>query len=156
MGSRREFQLLCESRHYLVLELLLKLWVRASLLASVNGASLAAGDLIAVSRDLQCFDGVLRVEVRLHLEELHDVVRLSRDTIRKNDTVWVMKDGLLDIRAVTIAFENEDYAFVSKGIEEGEEIVISQLSRVVPGIELRTEGTEAGQTEEAAAETFSP
>ncbi len=50
-----------------------------------------------------------------------------------------MNDGVLDIRPVSIVFQNETYAFVSDGIEKGEAIVVSQLSKVVPGVELRTE-----------------
>jgi hypothetical protein len=96
------------------------------------------------------------VEVRLQLEELAGVVRLSRDAVRKNSTVWVMKDGALDVRPVTIAFQNEAYAFVSDGLEDGEAVVTSQLSRVVPGVELRTEADVPSASEAAAQETSSP
>jgi hypothetical protein len=96
------------------------------------------------------------VEVRLQLEEIEDVVRLSRDTVRKGDTVWLKKDGVLEIRPVTIVFRNEDYAFVSEGLQDGEEIVTSQLSRVVAGAELRTEGAEPTADNAATSESQSP
>jgi RND family efflux transporter MFP subunit len=96
------------------------------------------------------------VEVRLQLEELRDVVRLSRDAVRKGNTVWIMNQGTLDIRPVTIAFQNELYAFISSGIEEGEAIVTSQLSRVVPDAELRTAQDETALPEAPAQESFSP
>ena len=72
--------------------------------------------------------------------EIQDVVRLDRNHIRRNDTVWVMEDGALSIRDVAIAFRDAEYAYVSKGVEDGEAIVTSDLATVVDGADLRTEG----------------
>ncbi|KAA8985478.1 efflux RND transporter periplasmic adaptor subunit [Halospina sp. K52047b] len=71
--------------------------------------------------------------------EIQDVVRLDRNHIRRNDTVWVMEDGALSIRDVAIAFRDAEYAYVSKGVEDGEAIVTSDLATVVDGADLRTE-----------------
>ena len=77
------------------------------------------------------------VRVELSLNEIPDAVELSRDFVRQNNTVWVMKDGILDIRPVEIAFENANYAYITAGLEPGEEVVTSQLAMVSDGAELR-------------------
>ena len=38
------------------------------------------------------------VETRIEASEIADVVRLNRDYIRADDTVWVLEDGQLRIR----------------------------------------------------------
>lgn len=89
------------------------------------------------------------VEVDIHANKLDNVVRLSRDYIRSNETVWVMKEGKLEIREVDIVLTDNDYAYIHKGLEEGEQIVITDLSTVSNGIGLRTrsEGSEKEPTQ---------
>lgn len=74
---------------------------------------------------------------------IEDVVRLDRDYIHRNETVWVMEDGQLSIRDVTIAFRDADHAYIRSGVEDGESVVTSDLASVVDGAALRTgEGNE--------------
>lgn len=89
------------------------------------------------------------VEVDIQANKLDNVVRLSRDYIRSNETVWVMKEGKLEIREVDIVLTDNDYAYIHKGLEEGEQIVITDLSTVSNGIGLRTrsEGSEKEPTQ---------
>ncbi len=76
-----------------------------------------------------------RIEGRL----LEDVVRLNRNHIRRNNTVWVMQEGKLTIREAKIAFQDDRYAYVTSGVETGDAVVTSDLATVVEGAELRTE-----------------
>lgn len=89
------------------------------------------------------------VEVDIQANKLDNVVRLSRDYIRSNETVWVMKEGKLEIREVDIVLTDNDYVYIRKGLEEGEQIVITDLSTVSNGIGLRTrsEGSEKEPTQ---------
>ncbi|GBF19414.1 MULTISPECIES: efflux RND transporter periplasmic adaptor subunit [Arenibacter] len=89
------------------------------------------------------------VEVDIQANKLDNVVRLSRDYIRSIETVWVMKEGKLEIREVDIVLTDNDYAYIRKGLEEGEQIVITDLSTVSNGIGLRTrsEGSEKEPTQ---------
>jgi RND family efflux transporter MFP subunit len=80
------------------------------------------------------------VESHITAREIPDVVRLSRDHLRQGETVWVMKDGKLEIREVTIMFQDADYAYISEGLADGDQVVTTDLSTVVSGSELRTEG----------------
>ena len=77
------------------------------------------------------------VGVQIQAGELRDVIRLKREYIRKDDTVWVMKADRLDIRPVQIAFRDENHAFVEGGLSEADQVVTTNLSTVVNGAKLR-------------------
>ena len=79
------------------------------------------------------------LNTRIEGRPLEDVVRLNRDHIRRNNTVWVMADGELAIRQAEIAFRDDRYAYVTSGVESGESVVTSDLATVVEGADLRTE-----------------
>lgn len=84
------------------------------------------------------------VEVNIQANPIENVVRLKRDYVRSNNTVWVMKDGKLEIRDVDIELTDNEYAYIQSGLNEGEQVVITDLSTVSNGIGLRTRsaGTE--------------
>ena len=77
------------------------------------------------------------MEVRIQGAPIADVVRLDRTHIRDRDTVWVMKDGKLEIRAAQIVFRDPDHAYVRSGVRDGEEVVATTLATVADGIGLR-------------------
>lgn len=79
------------------------------------------------------------VEANINAREVVDVFRLKRDYIRKNETVWVMKDGKLQIREVEILLKDAKYAYIREGLTEGEKVVTTNLSTVVDGVRLRLE-----------------
>ena len=78
------------------------------------------------------------VEVQMPGRGLDNVVRLSRDYVREKETVWVMKNDSLDIRDVTIAIRDADYAYVTNGLEDGEQVITSDLATVRNGLPLRS------------------
>lgn len=79
---------------------------------------------------------------------LEGVVRLKRDHLRQDDTVWVMKDGVLDVRKVKLAFKDTRYAYVQDGLEEGDTVVTSSLATVANGLPLRVlQSDDTQQTE---------
>jgi RND family efflux transporter MFP subunit len=71
-------------------------------------------------------------------KELKNVVRIDRTSLRDNDTVWVFaKDGTLDIREVEVAWRDREVVYVSDGLEDGEQIVTSDLAVRVSGSPLK-------------------
>lgn len=82
------------------------------------------------------------VEVNLMADPVSDVIQLNRDYVRGNNTVWVMKDGKLEIREVDIVLTDDVHAYVRNGLEDGEKVVVTDLSTVSNGVALRTENTE--------------
>ncbi len=69
---------------------------------------------------------------------LSDVVELPRLALREDDTVWVLKDGKLDIRKVDTVWKDENQVFIKAGLQEGETIVTSDLGAPVDGMALTT------------------
>ena len=79
------------------------------------------------------------VESHIVAREIPDVVRLERNHLRQGTTVWVMENKKLQIRQVDILFQDADYAYIVKGLSEGDQVVTTDLSTVVEGSGLRTE-----------------
>ncbi|NJW51817.1 efflux RND transporter periplasmic adaptor subunit [Salinimicrobium oceani] len=79
------------------------------------------------------------VEAKVQAQKIDNVVRLDRDHLRKNNTVWVMQDGKLDIRDVQVLLTDHQYVYIDQGLTGGETVVTTNLSTVANGIPLRTE-----------------
>lgn len=95
------------------------------------------------------------VEAHIQLRQLDDVIRLDRDHLHQNNTVWVMTDGKLDIREVEVILRDQVHAYIRPGTEpgtglhDGERVVTSQLASVVEGAELRLNGGEEADDDES-------
>lgn len=83
------------------------------------------------------------VEASIRARELDSVIRLNRDYIRGDDTVWIMEDGKLNIRDVDITFRDAQYAYIQHGLEEGDRVVTTNLSTVTDGSPLRLQGSDS-------------
>ena len=73
-------------------------------------------------------------------QTIQDVVRLPREFLRKNDTVWVNADGKLSIREVKVTFRDRSFAYLSEGLAAGEQVITTSLASVTEGAALRIEG----------------
>ena len=80
------------------------------------------------------------VEVIIEGKPLENVIRMDRDLLRKNDTVWLKQDGVLRIRKVDIVFRDHEYVFVREGLDTDDEVVTTNLATVIDGAPLRLEG----------------
>lgn len=79
------------------------------------------------------------VEVQIIADEISDVVRLSRDYLRKDHTVWVMEKEKLRIKNVDVLFMDAEFAYISGGLSSNDYVVTTNLSTVTDGAPLRTE-----------------
>lgn len=93
------------------------------------------------------------IETQIEGRPIENVIRLSRDYVRERDTVWVLKDGKLEIRDAEIVFRDAEYAYVRDGLQSGEEVVTTTLATVAAGIGLRKadESSEAGDSPDTEA-----
>ena len=85
----------------------------------------------------------------VHIEgaPIESVVRLERDYLRRDDTVWVKEADRLRIRDVEILLRDARYAYIRSGLEDGASVVTTHLATVVDGARLRLAGGEdAGNT----------
>jgi RND family efflux transporter MFP subunit len=79
------------------------------------------------------------LEVRIPGKILKDCVRLPLEYLRRRDTVWVMnRDDALEIRKAEVPFRDDRHAYLVSGLEHGDRVVTSNLSRVRDGAALRT------------------
>lgn len=80
------------------------------------------------------------VQASIRGRPLADVVRLDRDYLRQDQTVWVMQDGELAIREVAIAVLDNEHAYIRDRLRAGERVVTSDLATVKEGAPLRLKG----------------
>lgn len=77
------------------------------------------------------------------------VVRLNRDYLRADNTVWVYDpDATLGIRDVSIVLQDAHYAYIDEGLSDGDRVVTTDLSTIARGAPLRTEGEEDGAADQ--------
>ncbi|WP_424964369.1 efflux RND transporter periplasmic adaptor subunit [Ekhidna sp.] len=115
------------------------------LIGTLTNQTRFAQVLVAVSKPMQATEkqpalmiGTF-VEVEIPAKELVDVVRLDRDHLRKDNSVWVMENGLLSIKKVSVLFQDDVFAYVSDGLDGDSQVITTNLSTVVEGAEVRTE-----------------
>lgn len=77
------------------------------------------------------------LEAEIEAEPIEDIVRLDRRYLRDDNTVWVMREGKLNIRAAAIAFLDSQYAYIREGLEAGDAVVTTGLSTIAEGVPLR-------------------
>ena len=92
------------------------------------------------------------VEAFVTGEEMKNVVRIHRDLVRRGDTVWVMQDGKLAIREVEIVLTDDQYAYISEGLEGGDYVISTNLSTVSEGVEVRSESSDSIPETDSATE----
>ena len=80
------------------------------------------------------------VEARIEGKPVQDVIRISTDYLRQNDTVWVNEDGVLRIRPVEVVFRDQEYVYIGAGLGGGDLVVTTNLATVIDGAMLRLEG----------------
>jgi len=63
---------------------------------------------------------------------------VRREKVHEGDRVWIMNDkDLLEMRKVKVRYRGRDEIIIESGLEEGERIVVTDLSAPVEGMSLR-------------------
>jgi len=81
--------------------------------------------------------GVERVQGKVDLEA---VMAIPRHALRQGNTLWVVRDDHLSIRAVEVARRDRDQVLIKSGVEVGELVVTSSLDVVTEGMIVRVSG----------------
>lgn len=68
---------------------------------------------------------------------IENVVRLDREYVRDQDTVWVMRNDKLEICDTDIVFQDAKFAYIKNGLDDGDEVVTTTLATVAEGVGLR-------------------
>ena len=86
------------------------------------------------------------VEVAIEGGEIENAFRIPRRALRDQDQIWMVKnENQLDIRPITIAWRDEKTVIVVKGLKDGEQIVISDLSTPVAGMKITVASDSSGE-----------
>lgn len=93
------------------------------------------------------------VETEIEGRAINDVTRIAREYVRDQDTVWIMKDGKLEIRETDVVFRDAQYAYIRDGLDDGDEVVITTLATVANGVGLRRIGDAAESLPTSDGET---
>lgn len=81
------------------------------------------------------------VKVSITGKTLKDILKLPKQYIRENSTIWVLRNNTLLTPKADIMYEDRNYAYVYAEIEKSDMIVTSDIITPVDGMEiaLRTE-----------------
>ncbi|HPR64261.1 MAG TPA: efflux RND transporter periplasmic adaptor subunit [Thermoanaerobaculia bacterium] len=80
------------------------------------------------------------VDVSIHGTTMSGVVPIPRHALRADQTVWVVSGNTLQIRKVEAARTDRDFAYISRGLSDGDRIVVSALDVVTDGMVVREAG----------------
>lgn len=81
------------------------------------------------------------VAVEIEGRMLESVIAVKRDYLHDGNSVWVMnEENKLEIRPVKTIFRDADFVYITDGLEEGEQLITSDISAPVTGMLLRLEG----------------
>jgi len=77
------------------------------------------------------------LETRMEGREITGALKLPRDLVRQNDTVWLVREGALAVQPVDIVFQDAGYAYIDGGLRADDQVITTNLATVKDGIRLR-------------------
>ncbi len=78
---------------------------------------------------------------------LYEVMAIPRHAVHDGNRVWVAEAGELKIRNVEIAHWDHESAYISEGLEDGTQVITSQLDVVTDGMQVRLADREPADRE---------
>ena len=106
------------------------------------------GTSTAVNRPLKIGE---YVTAEIAGKTLLDVLVIPNNTIYQNTYVYVVEDGLLQRRAVEIAWQKGKESLISQGLAAGDKLVTTPLGQVISGTRVRIAGQHADLPGEQAS-----
>jgi multidrug efflux pump subunit AcrA (membrane-fusion protein) len=83
-------------------------------------------------------------------------VQLTDSSIYDTNTVYVVENGELVARTVTIAAYDGDYVIISEGLKPGEEVLVTRISEISEGLKVRKEGDSSNRGDDAGNSAREP
>lgn len=77
------------------------------------------------------------VEVIIHGSTLQDVLPVPHYALHDEDELWLFEKGRLQVKRVQIARREREWIYVSEGIEDGQQIIVTPMDVVTNGMEVR-------------------
>ena len=82
------------------------------------------------------------VKVQIMGVQLDNVHAISRNALRDENTIWIVRDGKLVILPVDIVWRGKEEVYVRGDLQEQIQVVESRLRKPVEGMHLRIKGSE--------------
>ena len=83
----------------------------------------------------------LFVRVLLQGREMENIITLPRSVIDETGSVWVVEEGIISPRQVSVLRHVDNLAYIDAGIESGDVVVLTPLSAPVEGMNVRVAGS---------------
>ena len=77
------------------------------------------------------------VQMEIQGRPLDPVIAIPRYALREDETVWIVDEGKLTLRPVEIAWKNSAKIFISSGLAENDQVILSDLVTPVAGMALQ-------------------
>ena len=77
------------------------------------------------------------VEARIAGIPIQDVIRIDRDYVRQDDTIWIDENSVLSIRDLEIVFRDDEFAYIRSGLSSEDQVITTNLATVFDGAALR-------------------
>lgn len=93
------------------------------------------------------------VKARIEGRAEDDLVLLERHLLLPDHKVLVAADNKLEIRSVTVQRMDERYAYISAGLTDNDQLVLTAIANPLAGMALRTSADPVKPADETKAET---
>lgn len=64
------------------------------------------------------------------------MIIIPNETIYQSSYVYVQKDGILEKRVIEISWQNDEYAVISNGLKENDNLILTTLGSVKSGTKV--------------------
>jgi len=92
------------------------------------------------------------LEASIQGDRLEQAIVIDNRAIYQGSYVYLVEDGALRRRDISIAWQGQNQALISQGLSAGEKLVISPLGQVSSGTPVRIKGSELAAPSPAKAE----
>ncbi|MGB5324928.1 MAG: HlyD family efflux transporter periplasmic adaptor subunit [Pseudomonadales bacterium] len=96
------------------------------------------------------------VTARLQGKLLNDAIVIPLQSIYQGSFVYVVEDGHVFRRQISIAWQNQSDALIGKGLERGEQVVLTPMGQVVSGTPVKVVQDTAPREDAGSKELLAP
>lgn len=99
--------------------------------------------LLLAAQKQNAYPLILNDYVRVVLEgkTLKNVFKVPQTVIRDSQYLWIENNGKLDIRPVSIAYEDRNFSYITHGLKAGENIITSGIPAPIQGMDIQPSKT---------------
>ncbi len=84
------------------------------------------------------------VEVNIKGKVLENSIAVPRDAIHGRNKIWVSNDGKLEIKEISIKRADQNFAYVTNNLNDGDKVILTSMDTVVEGMKVRTQIESSG------------